>query len=148
MQNDIMPEDFIHPKDKGDIAEASVIASLVKQGYKVALPVGENLPFDLIAIRPDFSLVRIQVKYRSLTKEGSVVVKLASTWKNSILTRVIDYDLSIIDCFAVYCPEIDRVAYVSTTELIGLRHFSLRVSLARNSQIKGVRAFEAYSVLK
>lgn len=148
MQTEAYSDTYIHPKDKGDIAEASVIANLVKQGHKVALPVGENLPFDLIAIRPDFSLVRIQVKYRTLSKEGSVVVKLASTWKNSRVTRVIDYDLSIIDYFAVYCPEIDRVAYVSTTELTDLRHFSLRVSSARNFQMKGVRVFEAYSVLK
>ena len=148
MQTDALLNTYIHPKDKGDIAEASVIANLVKQGYRVALPIGENLPFDLFAISPDHSLTRIQVKYRSLTPEGSVVVKLASTWKNSSLTRVIDYDLSVIDYFAVYCPEIDSVAYVPTIELAGLRHFSLRVSTAKNFQMKGVRVFEAYSVLK
>ncbi len=59
-------------KDKGDIAEAFVIADLTQKGYKIALPIGENIPFDLIAIRPDYSLVRIQVKYRISRKEQSV----------------------------------------------------------------------------
>ncbi len=51
----------MHTKDKGTIAEACVISDLAKQGHKVALPFGENLPFDLIAIRPDHSLLRLQV---------------------------------------------------------------------------------------
>lgn len=41
----------LHTKDKGAIAEACVIADLTKQGHGVALPLGENMPFDLIAIR-------------------------------------------------------------------------------------------------
>jgi len=138
----------MHTKDKGDIAEASVIADLVKQGYKVALPIGENLPFDLIAIRQDYSLVRIQVKYRKIERSGTVNVKLASTWKNSRLTRVIDYDPATLDYFAIYCPDVDAVAYVPISEVSTQRHFSLRVKSPRNNQTKGIRWFDEYSSLK
>ena len=148
MPHNSSSEKPLHPKDKGSIAEASVIANLVKQGHGVALPIGENLPFDLIAIRRDLSLVRIQVKYRSQTKDGNLMIKLASTWKNSNVTRVVNYDLNAIDYFAIYCPEIDAVAYIPTSELGGLRHFCLRVRPSKNHQVKGVRLFDEYSVLK
>lgn len=138
----------MHTKDKGDVAEASVIANLVKQGYKVALPRGENLPFDLIAIRPDCSLIRIQVKYRRIERNGTVSVKLASTWKNTNLTRVVNYDLNTLDYFAVYCPDVDAVAYIPASELATRRHFSLRVRPAKNNQKSGIRWFSEYSSLK
>ena len=138
----------MHTKDKGDIAEASVIADLVKQGYKVALPIGESLPFDLIAIRPDCSLIRIQVKYRKIERSGTVSVKLVSIWKNSSLTRVVDYDLATLDYFAVYCPDVDAIAYVPVSELSTRRNFSLRIKPAKNNQTKGVRWFDKYSSLK
>lgn len=48
-------------KQKGDIAEQSAILSLLKLGFGVARPVGDRLPYDLIA---DVSgvLVKLQVK--------------------------------------------------------------------------------------
>ena len=138
----------MHTKDKGAIAEACVIADLTKQGHKVALPLGENLPFDLIAIRPNYSLVRLQVKYRSASSRGAVDIKLASTWRNSSITRVIDYDLTSLDCFAIYCPELDRVAYVPVGEIITNKNFSLRIKPAKNGQRKHVRLFDEYSALE
>ena len=138
----------MHSKDKGDIAEASVIADLVKRGYKVALPMGENLPFDLIAIRPDFSLVRVQVKYRKMNTKGTVDIKLASIWKNSSVTRVVDYDLKALDYFAIYCPERDAVAYISVAELAASRNFSLRVEPAKNNQTIAIRRFDEHSSIE
>ncbi len=138
----------MHTKDKGAIAEACVIADLTKQGHKVALPLGENLPFDLIAIRPDNSLLRVQVKYRSASSRGAVDIKLTSTWKNSSITRIIDYDLNSLDYFAIYCPELDRVAYVPVSELVANKNFSLRIEPAKNSQLKHVRLFDEYSTLE
>lgn len=138
----------MHTKDKGAIAEACVIADLTKQGHKVALPLGENLPFDLIAIRPDHSLLRLQVKYRSASSKGTVDVKLASTWKNSSVTRIINYNLSSLDYFAIYCPELDRVAYIPVSEIIANRSFSLRIKPAKNSQLKHVKLFDEYSALE
>jgi hypothetical protein len=46
-------------KRKGNVGEAKVIADLLEQGIKVALPFGDNLPFDLVAIGPDFELRKV-----------------------------------------------------------------------------------------
>ena len=137
----------MHTKDLGEIAVAFVLADLTRKGYKIALPMGENNPFDLIAIRPNGSMLRIQVKYRSLSHNGSISVKLASIWKNSSLTRVVNYDLNMVDYFAIYCPEVNRAAYISTAELRNRRVFALRVLPAKNNQSDGIRSFDAYSDL-
>jgi len=88
------------------------------------------------------------VKYRSASSKGAVDVKLASTWKNSSTTRIIDYDLNSLDYFAIYCPELDRVAYVPVSEIVTNRNFSLRIKPAKNSQLKHVRQFDEYSILE
>lgn len=137
----------MHTKDKGDFAEAFVIADLTQKGYKIALPIGENIPFDLIAIRPDHSLVRIQVKYRSVYRNGSLSIKLASTWKNSAVTRVVKYNPGSVDYFAIFCPETNRAAYISTRELKHRKVFALRVFPAKNNQSRRIRSFDAYSNL-
>jgi Holliday junction resolvase-like predicted endonuclease len=49
-------------KQKGDLAEMLVAADLVRRGYKVALPFGEDWDYDLIVDR-DGRLERVQVKY-------------------------------------------------------------------------------------
>jgi len=138
----------VHSKDKGAIAEAFVISDLTQQGFRIALPMGENLPFDLIAIRPDFGLLRIQVKYRSLDPNGTVSVKLASTWKNSEITRIVQYDLEVVDYFAVYCPETLRAAYIPSSELRDRKVIALRVKPSRNNQSVGIRDFGMYETLK
>ena len=135
----------MHTKDKGSLAEAFVIADLVQKGYKIALPIGENVPFDLIAICPDYRLVKIQIKYRKLARNGTVSVKLASIWKNSNVTRVVDYDLDVIDYFAVYCPEANAVAYVPSRELKRCKVFARRLEPSRNNQKSRVRVFGTYS---
>jgi hypothetical protein len=57
-------------KQKGDLAEMLVAADLVRRGYKVALPFGEDWDSDLIGER-DGRLERVQVKYA--TSDGKVV---------------------------------------------------------------------------
>ena len=49
-------------KTKGDLAELMVATDLVRKGYKIAIPYGEDWDFDLIVCR-DERLERVQVKY-------------------------------------------------------------------------------------
>ena len=58
-------------KTKGDLAELKVAAELVKRGYRIAIPFGEDVDFDLILIR-DQCLERVQVKYTQ--SDGAIVV--------------------------------------------------------------------------
>lgn len=49
-------------KQKGDIAEALVIAKLLRQGYAIAQPFGDRMPYDLLVDMGDGLFARIQVK--------------------------------------------------------------------------------------
>ena len=58
-------------KAKGDLAELMVATDLVRKGYKIAIPYGEDWDFDLIVCR-DEQLERVQVKYTE--SDGAVVM--------------------------------------------------------------------------
>ena len=59
---------FIAPlKAKGDLAEVMIAADLVRRGYKIAIPYGEDWDFDLIVCR-DERLERVQCKYTTLER--------------------------------------------------------------------------------
>jgi hypothetical protein len=58
-------------KAKGDLAEIMVAADLLRRGYKIAIPYGEDWDYDLILCR-DGRLERVQVKYAK--SDGVVIV--------------------------------------------------------------------------
>ena len=58
-------------KKKGDMAELRVASDLVRQGYQVAIPFGEDSDFDLVLMR-DERFERVQVKY--FRSDGQVIV--------------------------------------------------------------------------
>jgi hypothetical protein len=50
-------------KDKGDLGVAKTIPDLLNHQIRCCVPLSEHLPFDLIAVMPDFAtLRRVQVK--------------------------------------------------------------------------------------
>lgn len=134
-------------KDKGDVAVAQVIAKMMKEGIQVCLPISEHLPFDLIALNcTTGELAKVQVKYVSL-RDGKIIIPLEGTaWTNSRGMYAKKRDLSQIDAFAVYCPDIDGVYYVPVSSLkSSTRAFTLRVSSTRNSQKFGVNNIADFS---
>jgi hypothetical protein len=61
-------------KTKGDMAELIVAADLVKRGYRVAFPFGEDCDFDLLFWETgQRELQRVQVKYTTSDREVIVV---------------------------------------------------------------------------
>jgi hypothetical protein len=132
----------------GDVGEGKVIASLLAQGFKVALPISSDLPIDLIALDPEngWRTIRIQVKAQSAYKgKTEVSLKNCSSTRKGLKYRFLDK--RAIDVGAVYCPEVDQVAYIPVAEIEG-RTVSLRLDATRNCQAKGVRYFRDYSSLK
>ncbi len=124
-------------KRKGNIGEAKVISDLLEQDIEVALPFGDNLPFDLIAVGPDLRLWKVQVKFARAYR-GAIRVK---NWRQSENTRrryERTYSPVQVDVFAVYCPDTDLVYYVSQAEVGGGLTFYLRVAQAKNRQQAGV----------
>ncbi len=126
-----------HTKDKGDLGVGFVIADLIRNDIKVALPISEHLPFDCIAISPEGALCRLSVKYREV-KRGRVEVRLRSSWADGKGSHVKDHDKSAYDATAIYCPDVDGCYYVRNDEIAG-NTIVLRTAPARNNQLTGVR---------
>jgi hypothetical protein len=124
-----------HTKDKGDIGVAHAIADLADQGFLVLTPLCEHAPFDLVAYR-DGRFLRVQVKYRTPSKNGTLQVHFRTTWSdtNGRHTRATEkYD---IDVFCVYDP-IGRRCYYIDPKRFGAS-ISLRVEPTRNGQQRNV----------
>src|SRR6476659_5311029 len=127
-------------KGKGDLAELMVASDLLRRGYKIAIPYGENCDFDLILVRGG-RLERVQVKYTR--SDGSVVcVRCAShSLTNGKIRRTKRYTAEMIDILAVYDDTSARCYYLPASELgEGRRHLNLRLTPAKNGQQKGTRA--------
>lgn len=64
-------------KYKGNIAETQILADLIKKGFIVSIPYGEDTRYDLV-VDTGKVLLRVQCKYTTSTK-GFVFVKACST---------------------------------------------------------------------
>ena len=120
-------------KTKGDIGEAIIIADILRKGYKVALPVGEDWSCDLIVLKGQ-KLEKVQCKYTE-SKNGVISVKCRScnNWTNK------KYSSAEIDWVACYDNVTDKCYYVPSSFLgNGRVQISLRLTMPRNNQRKKV----------
>jgi hypothetical protein len=133
-------------KDKGDIGVAKTIPHLLDHGIRCCLPLSEHLPFDLIAVMPDFTtLRRVQVKYRT-AKNGFIEVTFRSNYYNSkhIYSKRVNFDE--IDCYAIYCPDTNATYYLPVVEIpASALKANLRLQPTRNGQLKGIRLANDYA---
>jgi hypothetical protein len=130
-----------HTKDKGDKGTGNVIADLLSKGIQVCLPLSEHLPFDLVAVKQDGTLMRVSVKYRTLSK-GSVMVVFSSSYSDSHGVHTKAVDKSLIDLLAIYCPDSSQVYYVIPSEFD--RSVTLRIEEPKNNQTKGINLAKDY----
>jgi hypothetical protein len=135
-------------KTKGDMAELVVAADLVKRGYRVAFPFGEDCDFDLLFWRPpDVRLERVQVKY---TQSGGVVLAVrpySQSLTNGKVRSTKRYTSATIDWLAAYDATTDCVFYIPAAELgTGRRQIQLRLVPARNNQRARIRMADRYRV--
>lgn len=131
-------------KAKGDLAELMVAVDLMRRGYKVAIPYGEDCDFDLVLIRGN-QLERVQVKHAR--SDGAVInVRCHShSLTNGKIRRTKHYTAETIDLLAVYDATSDRCYYVPAKELgTGRSTLCLRLTPARNGQRLGTRPAEDY----
>src|SRR5262245_56774627 len=127
-------------KDKGDLGVAKTIPHLLEHGIRCCLPLSEHLPFDLIAVVPDFAtLRRVQVTYRA-ARNGVVEIPFRSNYYDSkrIYSKHVNFDE--IDAYAVYCPETNDVYYVPVDGINRAAvKLNLRIDPAKNGQSSGIR---------
>jgi hypothetical protein len=119
----------IETKDKGDNGVIKIISYLAEHNIKVALPMSEHLPFDIIAINQDCKLSRISIKYRKIHAKGHIEVPLRTISSNSKGYKIKHTCLDEIDAFAIYCPDNDECYFIRSEILRGMTSgLSLRIS--------------------
>src|SRR5436190_14401705 len=101
-------------KMKGDQAEIEVARDLIKRGFRIAIPYGEDWDFDLIFARPDSNrLERIQVKHATTHGDVIPVRTKSASLTNGKVRRNKHYTARTIDWIGVFCPQTDCCYYVS-----------------------------------
>ena len=114
-------------KQKGDIAEQSVLLFALKMGWGVAKPIGDRLPYDLI-LDVNGKLAKIQVKsaWWDTVKQNYVVDNRRTKTNRRKMIRssynLTDFDFAIvhiddIDVFYVF-PSLVFVGYGSEIHLV------------------------------
>lgn len=112
--------------DKGDVGTACIIADLTKNGIKVAIPLSQHLPFDIIAINSSGKLFRVQVKYAKIIENGIVRVSTQTTLTSKKGNTAHNTNFDIVDVFAVYCPDNQNCYYLPKSKLMGVKNLWLR----------------------
>jgi hypothetical protein len=97
----------VNSKAKGEISEGLVIAHLLKLGYSISMPFGDNQRYDVIVDDGD-RLWRAQVKTGRL-RRGCVIFNCVSL--NAFTQQRFSYR-GQIDMFLVYCPDTEKVYWV------------------------------------
>jgi hypothetical protein len=131
-----------HTKDKGDVGVAHAIADLADQGFVVLVALCEHAPFDLVAYR-DGQFLRVQVKYRTPSKNGTLQVHFRSTWSDSNGSHARALEKNDVDVVCVYDPKSRRCYYVDPKQFGG--SISLRVEPTRNGQHRNVLSAELFT---
>jgi PD-(D/E)XK endonuclease len=112
-------------------------------GVQVAIPLSEHLPFDLIAIGEHGAMRRVQVRYRASADAAQLCCRLGGWWADRHGNHHRAFDASAIDVLALYCPSPITFVYLLADELPA-SHINLRLSKARNGQVKGTRDASHY----
>jgi PD-(D/E)XK endonuclease len=130
------------------MAELIVAADLVKRGYRVAFPFGEDCDFDLLFWRPpSIELERVQVKYTASDGVVAYVRARSHSLTNGRVRATKKYTSRTIDWLAAYDATTEQIFYVPAAELgEGMSGMSLRLVPARNNQRARIRMADAYLV--
>jgi hypothetical protein len=111
------------------------LAALVKKGYLISIPFGENQRYDLLADDGD-RILRVQVKTGRL--RGDVIAySCSSSHTHRGGTHARPY-FGQADIIAVYCPQNGKVYLVPEEEFVASRAH-LRLTAPVNNQRRGIR---------
>ena len=130
-----------HTKEKGDLGVLKAQLDLFEQGFVILNPVTEHAPFDLVAYK-NGQYKRIQVKYKSVDKTGSITIHFRSCWADKNGTHMRQVDKDEIDLYCIYCPDTDECYYLNPNDC--KRSVTLRVETPKNNQTKNVRLATDY----
>jgi hypothetical protein len=122
-------------KSIGDRSEAVVLLALIKAGYNVSIPFGENHRYDLLADDGE-RILRVQVKTGKLS--GDVIRYSCSSshsHRGGVFARPY---FGQVDLIAVHCPQNGKVYILPEKEFVATRAH-LRLSEPANNQRRRIR---------
>jgi hypothetical protein len=126
---------YNNTKTKGDISEAVVAAELLKLGFSISKPFGDNQPYDLI-VDTKSKLLKVQIKTASI-RNNCVMFKVSGSI-NPRLDKRKNFNYSgLADLIIAYCPEIDKCYVLSDFNLKA--QVMLRLTQTKNRQEKNIR---------
>ena len=131
----------MNSKDAGNLSEAMILAALVRAGYAVLRPFGDNLRYDL-AIDKGGTFLRVQCTTGYFVN-GTIGFPVSSSQAHRGHGRQ-GYK-GQADLFAVYYPLLNKV-YVIPVDACGRGHCRLRIEPPKNNQKKRVRYAKDYEV--
>ena len=131
-------------KRKGMLGEVKVMAKLIELGYNVAVPYGDNAPYDLI-LDYNGTLLRLQVKTSSGTSDGKTSFEIGRRRRNSKGQRRVQYSKDEIDYFALYSVVRDKIYLVSADDAPS-EEISIRYEPTKNNNVIGVHMEDDYLI--
>jgi hypothetical protein len=123
----------LHPKAKGDITTAKVMAALLASGHIVLVPWGDNQRYDLV-VEVEKQFHRIQCKTGRLLN-GCIVFNSSSTGNPNSPYRQ-NYK-GQVELFGVYSVETDK-CYLVPVDAVPPGEAKLRIMPTKNNQSKGI----------
>ena len=128
---------------KAEIAMIKVGIRALQVGAFVSKPIFEGARYDYI-IERDGKLYRAQVKYADGKPHGATGAVYLNLRKQIKKDKNCPYNESEVDALVVYVPKIDKVCWFGPEVFCGKQGLSIRISPAKNGQIKGCLAAEDY----
>ena len=120
---------------KGDIGELIVMTKLLKEGFWVSKPFGDDCPYDIIADDKMGNIKRIQVKYCT-PSGGTVRIHLSSSNKS--------YKDQHIDWVLAVNADTEEIYKIEVEDHINESGIYLRLEPTKNGQVNGIKFAENY----
>ena len=130
--------------DKGNVAEAEVIAAATRLGIPVLRPTAEHTRYDLVFDLPG-GLTRVQCKWAPRKREV-VVVRWHSTRRGRTGYIRSNYTAEEIDAVAAYCPGTDACYFIPVAAVGDRTAIQLRLSPPANGQRAAVHFAADYEL--
>ena len=126
--------------EKGEIGEAAFVLASARKGYWTG-KMPQGCPYDYVLDKRNGKLERVQVKYRTMSDNGTVDIRLV----NNNFTNRVDYNEQNIDSIAVYVNELDTVFLIPITKLVGKNEVKLRCVESTKRKDKSSRMISEYA---
>jgi hypothetical protein len=133
----------LNTKIVGDSSAAVALSALVKAGYAVLTPWGDNQRYDLVAEKHGM-FWRIQCKTAWQDDRRSNVLRFVTASSSTVAGKLKRFDYrDQIECFMAYWPEGNKLYCISVHDAPKTDCF-LRLTAPKNNQISGIKVASEY----